>query len=302
MADRNIFRGVNSIKFHNRFKDDNDCLIYLSEIKWADGYKCKRCDNDKFGNGKNPQNRRCTKCRYDESPTTGTMFEKIKFSLLIAFHIAFKISTKKKGMSSLELSSEFELRQKTCWSFKSKVQQAMKSSLNHPLTGIIHVDEFMVGGPEENQKGRSKGLKKLAVLAVEILDDGVGRAYAEVIEHSSATELGTFLKKYVSKEATIITDKWRGYSPLKKDFLNLRQVDSDDGKNFNELHNHIMNIKGWVRGIHHHCSKEHMQDYLNEYHFRYNRRSNMDTIFDVLIRKMVNYKENSINSITNECD
>jgi hypothetical protein len=47
---------------------------------------------------------------------------------------------------------------------------------------------------------------------------------------------------------------------LKKDFLNLKQVDSDDGKNFKELHIHIMNIKGWLRGIHHHCSKEHMQE------------------------------------------
>ena len=75
----------------------------------------------------------------------------------------------------------------------------MESSLNHPLTGTIHVDEFMVGGPEENKKGRSKGLKKLAVLAVEILDDGVGQAYAEVLEHSSARELGDFLNKYVSK-------------------------------------------------------------------------------------------------------
>jgi hypothetical protein len=63
-------------------------------------------------------------------------------------------------MSSLELSSEVELRQKTCWSFKPKVQQVMKSSLNHVLTGVIHVDEFMIGGPEENKKGRSKGLKK----------------------------------------------------------------------------------------------------------------------------------------------
>lgn len=61
----------------------------------------------------------------------------------------------------LELSSEFELRQKTCWSFKSKVQQAMESSLNQPLTGTIHVDEFMFGGPEEDKKGRSKGLKSL---------------------------------------------------------------------------------------------------------------------------------------------
>lgn len=53
---------------------------------------------------------------------------------------------------------------------------------------------------------------------MEILEDGVGRTYAEVIEHSSATELGAFLEKYVSKEATIITDKWSGYSPLKKEF------------------------------------------------------------------------------------
>ncbi len=62
-------------------------------------------------------------------------------------------------MSSLELSSEFKFRQKTCWLFKSKVQRAMESSLDHPVTGTIHVDEFMVGGPEENKKGRSKGLK-----------------------------------------------------------------------------------------------------------------------------------------------
>ena len=290
MTERNIFRGVNSIKFNQRFKDDNDCLEYLAEVKWQNGYKCKRCENDKFGNGKHIYNRRFTKCRYDESPTAGTMFEKLKFSILIAFHIVFKISTKKKGMSSLELSNEFELRQMTCWSFKQKLQQAMKSSLKSPLSGLVHVDEFVIGGPEEGKKGRSKGLKKLVVLAIEIVEEGVGRAYAEVIEHSSAIELGGFLKKYVSQEAEVISDKWKGYTPLKKEFKNLKQIASEDGRNFKELHIHIMNIKGWLRGIHHHCSKERMQNYLDEYHFRYNRRSNMDTIFDVLIRKMVNYK------------
>ena len=216
MTDSKIFIGVNSIKFNQRFKNNDDCLEYLSELKWVDGFICKRCQNKKFCNGKISYNRRCTKCRYDESPTAGTMFEKLKFSLLIAFHIAFKISTKKKGMSSTELSSEFELRQKTCWSFKLKVQQSMQSSLNHPLSGTIHVDEFMIGGPEKDKRGRSKGLKKLIVLAVEILEDGVGRAYAEVIEHSSADELGAFIRKYILKDATIITDKWRGYTPLKK--------------------------------------------------------------------------------------
>ena len=120
------------------------------------------------------------------------MFEKLKFSILIAFHIAFKISTKKKGMSSIELSNEFELRQKTCWGFKQKIQQVMSSSLKSPLKGILHVDEFVIGGPEEGKKGRSKGAKKLVVLALEIAEEGFGRAYAKVIENSSANELGFF--------------------------------------------------------------------------------------------------------------
>ncbi len=286
---RKKFIGVNSITFNRQFKDDNDCYEYLSLVKWEYGFICRKCGCKKYYHGKKPFSRRCLKCKYDESPTVNTMFEKLKFSILVAFHIVFKISTKKKGMSSLELSSEFELRQKTCWLFKQKVQEAMKSSLKSQLAGVIHVDEFVIGDPEEGKKGRSKGSKKLIVLAIEILEDGVGRAYAEVIENSSAKELGGFLEKYVSKDTEIVTDKWRGYTPLRKKFLNLRQVASDDGKNFKELHIHIMNIKGWLRGIHHHCSKKHMQKYLDEYHFRYNRRSNMGTIFDVLIRKMVNY-------------
>ena len=147
---RNKFIGVNSITFNRQFKNDNDCYEYLSLVKWEDGYICRKCGNDKYYNGKKPFSRRCLKCKYDESPTVNTMFEKLKFSILLAFHIVFKISTKKKGMSSLELSSEFELRQKTCWSFKQKVQEAMKSSLRNPLTGLVHANEFVIGGPEEN--------------------------------------------------------------------------------------------------------------------------------------------------------
>jgi len=293
MADNNLFTGVNSIKFSRRFRDDEDCLIYLSDTKWGNGYNCKRCDNNKFSKGKKPHNKRCTKCNYDESPTAGTLFEKLKFPVLTAFHIVFKIATKKKGMSSLELGREFELRQETCWAFKLKIQRAMASSLKYPLKGTVHVDEFMVGGPEAGKRGRSKGDKKLMVLAVEILEDGVGRAYAEIIEHASAKELGAFLRKYISKDAMVVTDEWRGYLPLKKEFVNLKQVPSKGGKNFNDLHTHIMNIKGWLRGIHHHCSKKRMQNYLDEYHFRHNRRSNMGTIFNLLLKRMVNYKKNT---------
>jgi len=287
MEKRGIFAGVNSIKFNQFFKTDEDCIKYIAEIKWEEGYNCKRCGNKKFIKGSKLYFRRCLKCKYDESPTAGTMFDKVKFSLLIAFHIVFKIVTKKKGMSTLELSREFELRQMTCWGFKWKIQKAMASSLTNPLQGTVHVDEFFVGGPEEQKRGRAKGDKKLVVLALEIIENGVGRAYAEVIEHASSKELGLFLKKHVSKDATVIADQWTGYTPLKKEFSKLEQVASDSGKNFNDIHLHIMDIKGWLRGIHHHCSKEHIQGYLNEYHYRYNRCNHMGSMFDLLIKRMV---------------
>ena len=287
MRKRNTFVGMNSIKFNSYFKTEDDCQKYISEIKWEQGYVCKRCGNDKYIKGKKPYHRRCLKCKYDESPTSGTMFDKVKFSLLIAFHIVFKIVTKKKGMSTLELSREFELRQKTCWGFKWKIQQAMASSLTNPLQGTVHVDEFFVGGSEEQKRGRAKGKKKLIVLAIEITKQGVGRAYAEIIENASSKELGMFIKKYVSEDAKIITDEWTGYAPLKKEYQNLMQTKSESGKNFKDIHIHIMNIKSWLRGIHHHCSKEHMQGYLNEYHYRFNRRNYMGSMFDLLMKKMV---------------
>jgi hypothetical protein len=282
------FIGVNSIKFNRQFQDDIGCYKYLADIKWPnEGYVCKKCGNTKYCQGVKSFSRRCIKCRYDESPTAGTMFDKCKFSLLIAFHIVFKISTKKKGMSSLELSHEFELRQPTCWEFKWKIQQAMKSSKQHPLTGEVYIDEFFIGAPEDQKRGRSKGNKRLVIVALEKVNGGVGRAYAQIIQSASGEEFTPFFTSYISKKAKVITDEWLGYLPLKKEYRKLKQIPSNDGKNFPDLHIHIMNLKGWLRGIHHHCSEEHMQGYLDEYHYRYNRRNNMETIFHNLIKKMV---------------
>lgn len=120
----------------------------------------------------------------------------MKLAPLFAFHIAFKIATKKKGMSSLELAEEYELRQKTVWEFKWKLQQAMKSSGKYPLTGNVHVDEFYIGGEEEGITGRSsESAKKLVVVALEIVTDGVGRAYAQVIDDASAKSFRPFFYK-----------------------------------------------------------------------------------------------------------
>lgn len=282
------FEGLNSIKFHRQFTDDDSCLKYLSLIKWGTGYSCKKCSNKNFCTGKSKYSRRCTKCKYDESVTAGTMFDKIKFSLLTCFHIIFKICTKIKGMSALEISKEFETRVMTCWKFKWKIQQAMKSSKANPLTGEVHVDEFYIGGPEEDKPGRSHGKKRLVVVALEIINGkDMGRAYARLIEESTTDELLSFMHEYIDKKAIIVTDKWSSYISIKKIYPHLEQKKSEGGKNFKELHLHIMNIQGWIRGIHHHCSKEYLQGYLDEYHFRFNRRNSMKSIFHVLIKKMM---------------
>lgn len=85
----------------------------------------------------------------------------------------------------------------------------------------------------------------------------------------------------------MVTDEWIGYSPLKKEYPSLKKVPSNNGKNFPDLHIHIMNLKRWLRGIHHHCSAVHPQGYLDEYHYRYNRGNNMNPMFDVLLKKIV---------------
>ena len=300
MNARKKYTGVNSLEFYKYFQTDTDCLRYLSDIKWEVGYLCKKCGNTTFCKGEQPYSRRCIKCKYDESPTAKTMFDKLKFSLLLAFHICFKVSTKKKGMSSLELSEEFGLRQMTVWQFKWKIQQAMASSRTQKLSGIVHVDEFLIGQYEEGKVGRSSdSKKKLVIVALEILaKGGVGRAYAQVIESASSKEFRPFFEAYIDKDAHIVTDVWKGYLSLKKDFPNLEQVPSKKGKNFKQLHIHIMNIQGWLRGIHHHCSKERLQGYLDEYHFRYNRRAFMGSIFDLLIKRMVKAKPKRLNNVS----
>jgi len=281
------YKGLNSISFTKHFGNDEACLKYLAELKWEDEYKCKKCGYARFCNGKKPFSRRCNQCGYDESPTAGTMFDKCKFPLHLAFHIAFKVSTKKKGMSTLELSREFEMRQKTCWEFKKKIQQAMKSSMQYKLSGEVFVDEFLIGEKEVNKQGRSHGKKRLVIVALEKVTNGVGRAYARVIESSSSKEFRPFFEDHISSDSKVLTDEWNGYKPLKKEYPNLMQTPSSNGNSFPDIHIHIMNIKGWLRGIHHHCSKEHLQGYLDEYHFRYNRRNNMETIFHLLIKRMI---------------
>ena len=246
------YKNLSIFEFQEKFPDEEACLSYLSALKFVEGFVCPKCGHTHYCQGNRKYDRQCTRCHHGESPTNGTLFHKVKFPLLKAFYIVYYVSTSKKGISSTELSRKLNLRQKTCWSFKQKVMKAMKSSGNHPLTGQVQVDEFVVGGQEEGVRGRKNNKKQLIVIAIEKKGRGVSRMYGKVISASTSKELGDFMRKTISKESKIKTDQWVFYKPLKNDFPHITHVSSGKkGSNFPELHRVIMGFKGWLRGIHH---------------------------------------------------
>jgi predicted RNA-binding Zn-ribbon protein involved in translation (DUF1610 family) len=281
------FESLTIFEFQKKFPNDLACMDYLAEVKWSSGFICPQCGHTKYCNGPKVHIRQCTKCNRLVSPTSGTLFHKVKFPLLKAFYIIYYVSTNKKGISSTELSRKLGLRQKTCWLFKQKVMRGMKSSGNNKIKGKAEVDETVVGGQEEGVVGRKNDKKKLVVFAIEKKGKGVSRLYGKVINQSSANELGAFMKANIEPDTEIKTDSWTGYKPLKKDFINLTHKPSGKkGENFPDLHRVIMGFKGWLRGMHHQTF--HLQAYINEYTYRYNRRQMNGHIFDNLICRMMN--------------
>ena len=280
------FKSLTIFDFQSRFPDDESCYKYLEELKWSKGYSCKKCENKNYCKGDKPFTRQCTKCNNIESVTSGTLFHKVKFSLLKSFYIIYYLSTNKKGISSTELSRKLGLRQKTCWLFKQKVMRAMRSSGKHLMVGKVEVDETVVGGEEENTRGRKNNKKKLVVFAIEKKGRAISRVYGKVIAKSSAKEFAPFFKQNINQEAEVKTDKWSGYKPLKMRYKKLSQVPSGKkGSNFPELHRVIMGFKGWLRGMHHHAS--HLQAYIDEYTYRFNRNFMKENIFDNLLNRMM---------------
>ena len=292
------FESLTIFEFQQRFPDEKSCMEYLSELKWSEGFICPQCGNTKYCKGHKEHIRQCTKCNRLVSPTSGTLFHQVKFSLLKAFYIVYYISTNKKGIASTELSRKLGLRQKTCWLFKQKVMKAMKSSGSFKISGKVEVDETVVGGQEEGTVGRKNNKKKVVVFAVERKGKGISRLYGKVITNSSSKELGEFMKSCIEPETEVKTDQWVGYTPLKSHFKNLHQEPSGKkGENFPDLHRAIMGFKGWLRGIHHHAT--YLQAYVDEYTYRFNRSHMKLNIFENLVDRMVKGKPFTYKMIIN---
>jgi len=125
------------------FVSDEKCMEFLADLKWADGFTCRKCGNTNFCTGKSPFSRRCTKCKSEESATSGTIFHNCKFPIHKAFIIAYNVCKGKEDVSTYEFARRLALRQMTCWNFKTKIQSALKSMDSLTDTEKVAIEKML---------------------------------------------------------------------------------------------------------------------------------------------------------------
>jgi hypothetical protein len=117
--------GLSPELLEEMFHSDEKCFQFLANLKWANGFVCKKCGNTNSCPGKEPWSRRCTKCKSKETATNGTIFHGVKFPIHKAFYIAYNVCKGKEDISTYEFGRRLSLRQMTCWNFKTKIEHAL---------------------------------------------------------------------------------------------------------------------------------------------------------------------------------
>lgn len=120
-----MFRSMDMKVFDGSFSSPEECLRFLAEAKWKDGFVCRSCGHTNYCDGKTLHSRRCTRCKKEESATAHTIFHRCKIDLPDAFRITFLVCNKQE-ISSHELSRQLDLRQMTCWKFKKKISECIE--------------------------------------------------------------------------------------------------------------------------------------------------------------------------------
>ena len=113
-------------KLEELFNSEDKCYEFLADLKWSNGFTCRKCGNSNYCSGKTPHSRRCTKCKTEESSAAGTIFHNCKFPISKAFYIAYSVCKGKEDISTYEFARRLSLRQMTCWNFKTKIRNAIE--------------------------------------------------------------------------------------------------------------------------------------------------------------------------------
>lgn len=119
-------KGLSEKQLNELFQNDEKCYEFLAEVKWENGFTCRKCGNHNYCPGKTPYSRRCTRCKTEESAAAGTIFHNCKFPLHKAFFIAYNVCKGAEELSSYEFARRLSLRQMTCWKFRTKIHNAIQ--------------------------------------------------------------------------------------------------------------------------------------------------------------------------------
>jgi len=262
-----------------RFSTEDACLEYLSQLRWPEGFRCPRCGHAKgwpVGNSLIE----CEACGYQASITSGTIFHRTRKPLTVWFRAIWWVTSQKTGASALGLQTILGLGSyKTAWAWLHRLRRAMVRPGRERLSGTVEVDETYWGASETNVRGRETEKKSLIAVAVEEKGKRLGRIRMRSIPDASAPNLEGFVLEAIEPGSTVRTDGWEGYSRLdRRGYRHEVKVISRSQQKASQLlpyvHRVVALLKNWLRGTHQGAiSSEHLDYYLDEFTFRFNRRT-----------------------------
>ncbi|MHB8189886.1 MAG: IS1595 family transposase [Ferrimicrobium sp.] len=267
-------------EFQSWFATDADCLDYLAWLRWPQGFVCPRCQNPSgwvVAGG----SYKCTSCMRHTAVTAGTLFDRRRTPLTVWFAVCWMFATQKDGIPALGLQRTLEIGSyQTAWAMLHRLRSVLVRSGRDRLTGTVEVDETYFGGEEPGLRGgRQKGKKVLVGVAVELREPrGLGRCRMGVLTDASATSLERFISENVEPGSNLVTDGWSSYPQAVRDHyvhkpINVKRSGQPAHVALPGVHRVASLAKRWVLGTHQgSVADPHLQSYLNEFVFRFNRR------------------------------
>lgn len=264
------------LEFERQFATVEDCRRYLAALRWSEGFVCPGC-----GGAPAWTMRQglwlCRGCRRQVSVLAGTIFQDTHVPLTLWFRAMWYITSQKNGGSALGLQRVLGLGSyRTAWMMLRKLRRAMVRPGRERLRGRVEVDETYWGAVEAGVVGRLTHDKALIAVAVEQEGDGFGRIRLRRLTDLCKTSLRGFLSEAVEPGSTIITDGLPAYREIPgyhHEAIVVRKAEVDASTLLPRVHRVISLLKRWLLGTHQGAiAHEHLDDYLNEFVFRFNRR------------------------------
>lgn len=268
-------------EFRTWFATDDDCADYLDWLRFGNGFSCPACGAEGHGWRRRSGLWDCGACSAVVSVTAGTIFDKTRLPLTVWFAAAWKMTQQSTGISKLGLQRELGLSSsQTAWHLLHRYRAAMARFERPRLSGDVEVDETYIGGARPGKRGRGAYGKTLVVIAVEMpATRGLGRCRMQVVKEASREELHGFIRRNIEEGSVVVTDGLPAYKTIDAtgDYTHKAHDIKNSGHQAHELlpgvHRVAANLKTWITGTFHgSVSPEHLQVYLEEFTFRFNRR------------------------------